>query len=247
MNRTVLAGVAAAAMIASGAALAADIPQRRYAPVAPAPFVPAFTWAGLYVGVNAGAAFGNDRSVFVPGVGNVGSGSNDAGFTGGGQVGYNWQFNQFVVGLEADLQFADLRRNAFNGAVVVPGFVPFVDRGIDWYGTARGRLGYAMDRALLYGTGGFAYGGGGGNGCAGFGAAVACSNDDIRIGWTAGAGLEYAFPNTNITARVEGLYVNLNRDNNGFAGTLNGAPVFGPNAGKEDFGVVRGAINYKFW
>ena len=83
MNRIVLASVAAAGMIASGAALAADIPQRRYAPVAPAPFVPAFTWAGPYVGVNAGAAFGNDRSVFVPGVGNVGSGGNDAGFTGG--------------------------------------------------------------------------------------------------------------------------------------------------------------------
>ncbi len=246
MRRIVLAGVATAAVIASGAALAADIPARRYAPVAPVLAVPVFSWTGFYAGLNAGFAFGNDRSVFVPGVGNVGSGGNDAGFTGGGQLGYNWQIGQFVIGVEADLQYADLRSNGFNGAVQVPGFVPFVDRGVDWFGTARGRAGYAFDRSLFYGTGGFAYGGGGGNGCAVFGPAVACTSDDMRTGWTVGGGFEYAFTN-NVSARIEGLYVNLDRDNNGFAGTVNGVPVFGPNAGAQDFGVVRGAINYKFW
>ena len=48
-------------------------------------------------------------------------------------------------------------------------------------------------------------------------------------GWTVGGGFEYAFTN-NVSARIEGLYVNLDRDNNGFAGTVNGVPVFGPNA-----------------
>ena len=246
MRRVVLAGIATATIFAAGTAVAADIPVRRYAPVAPVLAIPVFSWTGFYAGLNAGFALGNDRSFFVPGVGNVGSGGNDAGFTGGGQLGYNWQIGQFVLGVEADLQYANLRSNGFNGAVLVPGFVPFVERGIDWFGTGRGRLGYAIDRTLIYGTGGFAYGGGGGNGCAVFGPAVACTNDDIRTGWTVGGGLEFAFTN-NVSARLEGLYVNLDRNNNGFAGSLNGVPVFGPNAGNQDFGVVRGAINYKFW
>lgn len=246
MKRLLFTGVAVASLMAASASFAADLPSRRYAPVAPAAMMPIFTWTGFYVGANAGAAFGNDRSSFIPGIGSVGTGSNSAGFTGGGGLGYNYQFGNVVVGVETDLQVANLSRNAFNGAVIVPGFIPFVDRGIDWFGTARGRVGYAIDRTLLYGTGGLAYGGGGGNGCAVFGPAVACTNNDTRTGWTVGGGLEYAFTG-NLTAKVEGLYVNLDRNNNNFAGTLGGVPVFATGNRNEDFGVVRAGINYKFW
>src|SRR6478735_3468050 len=109
---SLLAGTAALA-IAASAAQAADLPSR----AAPAPIiaaVPIFTWTGFYVGVNAGYGWNtnNDR-VFVPGFGFVDSGSN-GGFVGGGQIGYNYQFNQFVVGVEADIQYADINRNNNN-------------------------------------------------------------------------------------------------------------------------------------
>jgi outer membrane immunogenic protein len=246
------------------AASAADYrppPQQWVAPV--------FTWTGFYVGVNAGVAFAdsNNDSIFVPpgtfgpGTGNffvtgVG-GNNDATFTGGGQIGYNYQAGGWVFGVEADLQWADMNNGnnnlGFNVVGLPAGFTfATTNAGIEWWGTARGRIGYAWDRALLYATGGFAFGGGGGNNnfCGGF----SCGGgDDTRTGWTVGGGLEYAFTN-NWTVKIEGLYVNLDGggSNNGLLGFVNGAPVFLPpgfvtNAVDEQtFGVVRVGLNYKF-
>ena len=105
--------------------------------------------------------------------------------------------------------------------------------GVESFGTVRGRLGWAWDRLLLYGTGGFAYG----------------IDNDSEIGWTAGGGVEYALGN-NITVKLEGLYVDLDQKNGGgrpvynlAANTLvlNGAD--NPNNG---FSVVRVGVNYKF-
>src|SRR3954453_2753812 len=114
------AGVAAAALTVSGA-FAADLPTR--APP-PAPFVaaiPIFTWTGFYVGLNAGWGWRNDNSepvILIPGVGTPGlagtldrSGGDDGGFTGGAQIGYNYQFGSLVVGAEADIQWADTGNN----------------------------------------------------------------------------------------------------------------------------------------
>jgi outer membrane immunogenic protein len=257
------------ALAIGGTAMAADLPSARYAPVAP--IVPVFTWTGFYIGVNAGVAFAdnNNDSIFIPpgtfgpGTGNFFvtgvSSNNDAVFTGGGQIGYNYQAGGWVFGVEADLQWADLGNNNNNGAafavVGLPaGFVfANTNTGLEWWGTVRGRVGFAWDRALLYATGGFAYGGGGGgdNFC---GVAFGCGGgDDTRTGWTVGGGLEYAFTN-NWTVKIEGLYVNLDGggSNNGLLGFVNGAPVFLPpgfitNAVDENtFGVVRVGLNYKF-
>jgi outer membrane immunogenic protein len=247
------------------AASAAD-----YRPPPPMPVVPLFTWTGFYIGVNAGVVWSdsNNDAIFVPpgtfgpGTGNffvtgVG-GNNDATFTGGGQIGYNYQAGAWVFGIEADLQWADMNNNNnFNTGFVAVGlpagfvFANF-NNGIEWWGTVRGRLGYAWDRTLIYATGGFAYGGGGGNNFCG-GIAFGCGGDDTRTGWTVGGGLEYAFTN-NWTVKIEGLYVNLDGggSNNGLLGFVNGAPVFLPpgfvtNAVDEQtFGVVRVGLNYKF-
>src|SRR5215212_8740373 len=110
------------------------------------------------------------------------NGGRESGFVGGGQIGYNMQFGSFVLGAEADLQYADLggkgryiqRAGAWynigNGG------------GLDYFGTVRARLGLAIDRALVYGTGGFAYGGGDNkNGCYA-GTLVSCGNDDNSTG-----------------------------------------------------------------
>ena len=236
------------------------------------PVVPIFTWTGFYVGVNAGIAWADSNNnaifvpagtggifltnVFVPGVG----GNNDAVFTGGGQIGYNWQgAGGWVFGIEADLQWADLtqsNRNLGFGIVGVPAGFTFAatNTGVEWFGTVRGRIGYAWDRTLLYATGGFAFGGGGGGSNFCGGVVFDCGGGgDTRTGWTLGGGLEYAFTN-NWTVKIEGLYVSLDGggSNNGLLGFVNGAPVFLPpgfvtNAVTDNtFGVVRVGLNYKF-
>ncbi|MGO4571773.1 outer membrane protein [Microvirga sp. 2TAF3] len=213
MKKILLSSVAILGFTAS--AMAADLPSRRHpAPVVAA--VPVFTWTGFYAGVNAGYGWStNNDTVFVPGVGLVGNG-NDGGFVGGAQLGYNYQMGMFVVGAEADIQYADLGRNNNNG-------LGFNNSSDDWFGTVRARAGVAFDRALVYATGGFAYG-------------------DANTGWTVGGGVEYAFTD-NLTAKVEGLYVNLNRGNDHF---VVGLPVGVAGNKNNEFGVVRAGLNYKF-
>jgi outer membrane immunogenic protein len=269
MKNRILSLLAATALttLAVSAASAADLPMRS-APPAPAPVfsaVPVFTWSGFYVGVNAGYGWqdnNNGNSVFVPagtiagtGAGTITYGDdNGEGFVGGGQIGYNAQFGAFVVGVEADLQFADLGGN--NGTALVPaaytaaGFIPAgTAGGIDWFGTVRARAGVAFGQALIYATGGFAYGGADEDDDE-FGLV---NSDDVRTGWVLGAGVEYAFT-SNLTAGIEGLWVSLDQDNNGtFIGTVPAAggrtPVFV--AGRDDddqgdFFVARAKLNFKF-
>ncbi len=242
MKKLLLASVAAAGLLTGGAASAADLPARSVAPMAPAPMiaaVPVFTWTGFYVGVNAGYGWGtNDNdSIFIPGQGYVNLGNDDGGFVGGGQIGYNLQLGSFVVGVETDLQYADLggSDHFYNG-------VNYGYGGLDYFGTVRARLGVAIDRALVYATGGFAYGGGDNGGNCFLGTnLVGCDDDDTSGGWTLGGGVEFAVTN-NLTVKLEGLYVNLDRGgDDGFLDT-------GANNNRDDleFGVVRAGLNFKF-
>ncbi|WP_210488882.1 outer membrane protein [Microvirga antarctica] len=214
MKKILLSTVALLAL--SVTASAADLPSRRRAPMVDAA-VPMFTWTGFYVGVNAGYGWANDNNSYIdPVFGNVGN-NNDGGFVGGGQIGYNYQMGQFVIGLETDIQYADLGNN--NSRYI--GEANF-GRGSDneFFGTTRARVGVAFDRFMVYATGGIAYA-------------------DSDFGWTAGGGVEYAFTN-NLTAKLEGLYVNLD-SNDRYYGPL----LAGRNNDRE-FGVVRAGLNYKF-
>ncbi|MGV6876136.1 outer membrane protein [Pseudochelatococcus sp. B33] len=241
MKKVLLAGVAAVSLVASGAAIAADLPSRQIEPVAPV-VAPIFSWTGFYVGVNAGYAWNSNNDDHVwNGTVFVNTGNDDGGFTGGGQIGYNYQFGQFVAGIEADINYADLKQN--NNAYVTwnpnTDFFGASGAGIEWFGTVRARLGFAIDRALIYGTGGFAYGGGGGGHGFIYDGFYYENDNDTRTGWTLGGGIEYAITD-NITARVEGLYVNLGKeDRNHFL------PVYQKRKDTE-FGVVRAGLNYKF-
>jgi outer membrane immunogenic protein len=206
MKKILLSSVALLGL-ATGA-MAADLPSRR----APAPVVaavPVFTWTGFYVGVNAGYGWNtSDDFVFN---GERFDLDDDGGFVGGAQAGYNYQIGSFVVGLEGDIQYAD-----FGGDDVVLSDGSVVDfNSSDWFGTVRARAGVAFDRALIYATGGFAFA-------------------DDATGWTVGGGLEYAFTN-NLSAKIEGLYVNLDQDDD-FLGIDNDA----------EFGVVRAGLNFRF-
>jgi outer membrane immunogenic protein len=209
MKKILLSSVALLGL-ASGA-MAADLPSRR----APAPIiasVPVFTWTGFYVGVNAGYGWNTNDSITVGGV--RFDLDDEGGFVGGAQAGYNYQIGSFVVGLEGDIQYADFggddRFDFDNDGIADDDF-----NNSDWFGTVRARAGVAFDRALIYATGGFAFA-------------------DDATGWTVGGGLEYAFTN-NLSAKVEGLYVNLDQDDN-FLGIDNDA----------EFGVVRAGLNFRF-
>jgi outer membrane immunogenic protein len=279
MIKTLLLASAATALLA-GAASAADLPRRAAPPPVFTP-VPVFTWTGFYAGFNAGYAFdassNNTNSFAVPGGpgGFTGGGPgttaffsqrNQEGFTGGGQIGYNVQFTPgsgVVVGIEADAQYLDFGRNRNNGfaAGLSPAYYVTDPRGLsslDFFGTVRGRIGYAFDRVLVYGTGGFAYGSGSAD--RSFGGFA--GNDSFRTGYAVGGGIEYALPTDSflnffrssaVTLKVEGLYVNLDRQKNTAGGVFygnllapNGTAYLNGAAANTEFAVVRAGLNYKF-
>ena len=274
MIKKLLLASAATALL-TGAASAADLPRRAAPPPVFTP-VPVFTWTGAYFGINAGYAFdassrtNNTFAVPFPyaAPGTVASFRNRSqdGFSGGGQIGYNWQLTPgsgVVIGVEADAQYLDFgrnRNNAFISGAVAPGYYVTDPRGLsslDYFGTVRGRLGYAFDRTLVYGTGGFAYGSGSAD--RSFGGYA--GNDSFRTGWAVGGGIEYALPTDSflnffrssaVTLKVEGLYVNLDRNTrNQGAFVINAAnnfPVVYSGIGRrsDEFAVVRAGLNYKF-
>lgn len=216
MKKYLLASVAALGLVAAGAASAADLPSRKGPIAAPVYMPPAFTWTGFYVGANAGYGWGN---VNANGFANVGDLD---GFVGGGQIGYNYQMGQFVLGLEADLQAADLSSGNNLGLVRVK---------TDYFGTVRARVGVAFDRFMPYITGGWAYG----NVKTSIPALAFSSDRSHTGGYAVGGGLEYAITN-NLIAGVEYLYVDL-----GEKSILNTGTKVG-----TDFSVVRARLSYKF-
>ncbi len=199
------AAVLAAALIASPV-FAADLPTKAPA-FAAAPFN-GYNWNGTYVGVNLGYQWGK--------VTNWGGGSPD-GVAGGGQFGHNWQFGQFVVGGEADVQ-ASAADDMF-------GAYKFSN---PWFGTVRGRAGFAMNNILLYLTGGFAYGGGRVN-------FAGLTESQTHVGWTAGGGIEVGLTQ-NWSAKAEYLYVRLDDRSYVLTGVNNGFSS----------SVVRLGVNYRF-
>ena len=273
-KQSLLAGLAFAAL--SSTAFAADLPSRR----APAPYVavPVFTWTGFYAGVNAGYIFsdegritttGNNGAVGIAGttVNNVfigarpGSVRNEPeGFTGGGQVGYNQQFGNFVVGVEADAAYTDFRRTA--RVVGTTGATSDFRTDMAFLGTVRGRLGYAFDRIMVYGTGGLAYADVE-NRATFFNAPVPVvvgfegRRSNIETGYTAGAGVEYAIPtgfslfgSNAVTLKAEALYYDLGRRSvtvaaTPFAPAVNAGQSY--NSRFDNSGVIaRAGINFKF-
>jgi outer membrane immunogenic protein len=216
MKKQLLVGAALLAAM-SGAATAADLgrPAPAPAPVytkAPPP-LPVFNWTGFYLGGNAGAAWGhgNVTDTFT---GLNFSGTSNAVFTGGGQVGFNYQVSSLVFGVEGDFDWLANNNNTGTGVLVaLPGGVVnafTASLNNRWVTTLTGRLGVAWDRVLLYGKGGGAWVGNNGFTVTDLttGASLSGSSNNSTTGWTAGAGLEWAFAN-NWTARVEYDFIGL--------------------------------------
>jgi outer membrane immunogenic protein len=240
-----LASTAVLATCLATSAFAADLPSRS-APPAPIVYAPVFTWAGFYVGLNAGVGWGGSRDVIVTGPttgssGILSGGGGDGAFVGGGQIGYNWQSGAWVYGLETDIQYV-----GSSGDVSWGQYTWWANRGGGdggYFGTVRARVGYAFDRTLVYITGGLAYGGLNSNPLTG--------NTTSNTGWTIGGGVEYAFTN-NWTVKLEGLYVDTGegRRNRAFTNPAGGVLPAGlytaTTNGGGNGGIVRVGVNYKF-
>jgi outer membrane immunogenic protein len=231
MRRLFLAATAVAAV--AGSALAADLPSREAPPVyVPPP--PIFTWTGLYVGAQIGYAWGKDSlTVTDPNGIQVISGSyTPGGVIGGALVGYNLQLNSLVAGVEGDVEGTGYSQSASFGGATFSTRIPV-------QGSVRVRLGLALDRALLYVTGGAAFAGFDNTYLTGLGYD---SVSKTRTGWTVGGGIEYAL-NTNWTIRAEYRYA----DYGSFNDYLTNSAPFGTFARhRETQHAVRGAISYKF-
>lgn len=265
MRKTIASLAAFTALTA--AASAADLPRRAYTP--PPPPVPVFSWAGAYFGINAGYITTTKDSVTTAGVfpGNDGVrvGNRPAalglprdGFTGGGQLGYNFQFTPgsgFVVGAEADLAYTDLNRTRSTTGRL-GGISTFRQMG-DFLGTVRGRVGYAFDRTLVYATGGFAYGSETYRGV--FQTAAGQPNfygssSRVETGYAAGAGIEFALPTDSVfnifhsnavTLKGEALYYDLGRRTVPLVAVGPGVGAYAARFRNE--GVLgRFGLNYKF-
>jgi outer membrane immunogenic protein len=243
MRRYLLATVSAVTL--STSAMAADIPARM--PVkAPPPVVVAPSWAGFYVGINAGAAW-NDAdfttlggpSAFAFPRGTTYWSPNKAGFTGGGQVGYNFQSGNFVYGVEADFNYVSNKASVTQAAVTIVPSITSTTK-LDWMGTVRGRLGVALSPTLIYVTGGWAF--------AHFedtvtapGVAIPANVSKTRSGWTAGGGIEHMFAR-NWTAKIEALYADFGK----WDGFLTGLGGTYRTQFEHQVLTVRGGLNYKW-
>jgi outer membrane immunogenic protein len=223
----------AIAILALGAtaASAADLAARPYSK-APA-LAPVYNWTGFYVGLNAGGAWNDSNAttttVFSPAgyfaatsvtaialAGN--QNINRSGFTGGLTAGYNWQANNWLVGIESDFNYFGVKGSTSATALypccAPTGFTVNSSVSSDWLITLRGRVGVLVSPSLLlYGTGGLAVA----NVKSSYlftdtfaTANESASIDTTRYGWTAGVGGEYALLN-GWSVKAEYLYVDLGR------------------------------------
>jgi outer membrane immunogenic protein len=262
-----IAASALAALAATSAASAADLAARPYTK-APLMAEPVYNWTGFYIGGNVGYSWGrsSDTSTLTNGVGTVlftsADRANMDGIIGGGQIGYNWQVQNWVWGLEADIQGSDQKGRRdflcptgvctppFGVVAVFPGpAVPVaLDQKLEWFGTVRGRVGVlATPRVLFYATGGLAYGEVNTSATIGAGA-FGFNAHDTRVGYTVGAGVEGVIAG-NWTAKLEYLYMDLGRTSGSFLTTI---PALGGGVLSYNYSsritdnIVRVGLNYKF-
>jgi outer membrane immunogenic protein len=243
MTKKILIGAVGALLLGPTAAMAADLPVK-----APAPVVAVYNWTGFYIGAAAGGSLGfSDHLDRATGLTDT-TGYNVKGGLIGGTLGYNWQVSHIVFGFEGDASWVGERGSmpddgivAQNAGIFDPGtglsrFSSFTDE--TWLATARGRVGYAVNNLLFYGTGGYA-GAGVGQGIYDNAHKLLVSSSSTRSGWTAGGGLEWGFA-PNWSAKFEWLYMKFNTV------ALNTAIAEGPRNVPFDDNVVRFGVNYRF-
>nr|WP_026597438.1 outer membrane beta-barrel protein [Methylobacterium sp. 77] len=281
----ILLGLGSMVGLMTGTVAAADLPRR----ASPPPFValvPNFSWTGFYAGLQAGYAFTDDQTIRTAATSGTGGGadffiqrlgigsvsSRQQGFVAGGQAGYNFQLTPgsgFVLGVETDIAYTDLDRTKrisgpLFGAAGGSLLANTTRQSLDVLGTVRGRIGYAFDRVLVYGTGGFAYGNVNYESATTFQVTGVPTLDlfsgranRLETGFAYGGGVEFALPTESalnvfqasaITLKVEYLHYDLGKRNVSLTSSLgSGQPIAEATSRfRSEGNVVRVGLNYKF-
>ena len=212
-------------------AAAADLPARTWTKAPEYVATPPCAWCGWYIGANGGGAWSGktgDLSDFTLGLNTLVAagltpsnlGADHSGGFGGGQFGYNWVMSNVLIGFEADIQGANIggtstiNQSFFNpNNNTTTSTVTTASDHIDWFGTARARLGFTTGSVLFYGTGGLAFGGVNSSVTNAFSETSFTGNSsETRFGWASGAGLEWMFA-PNWSLKAEYLHVDLGSSN----------------------------------
>jgi len=210
MKRFVVGAVTlTAAGLGAASAAAADLPYAPRAAYTVNQPLNAFSWAGPYLGGNLGYEWGSVSN----------NPTKPSGFQGGVQAGYNWQpgGGPWVFGIEGDIQATGADDT----------FAPWKFSN-PWFGTLRGRAGYALNNILFFGTGGLAFG-------ELRGETFGLAESHTTAGWTLGFGSEVGL-DSHWSAKIEYLYIDLSDSRFGITGMSNGYRS----------SVVRAGINYHF-
>jgi len=227
-----MTGVAAMSLL-SAPALAADVAPRapQAAPVYQAP-LQGFNWSGFYLGLSGG--YGLGRSSWTDPLAGGSSGNFDTkGGVLGGQVGYNWQTGNIVLGLESDLNWANLNGTSASAGVCTLNGGGECRTEQSWFGTTRARLGYSFGNIMPYVTGGVAYGD--------IKAVQPTGTQrDTRAGWTAGGGVEYGI-SKNWSAKAEYLHLDLGTAT--FMGAASGTNTLNVPITED---ILRAGLNYRW-
>jgi outer membrane immunogenic protein len=201
-------GLTLTSVVALASANAADMYRAPDGGYKDGPVYAEVNWSGLYAGGNAGYGWSANTDYLDP-----------TGAFGGAQIGYNFQRGNIVFGAEADFEGADISASNVG------------DKSeMNWFGTVRGRLGYTFGKALVYATGGFAYGN-----------IVNDGVSETQTGWVAGGGLEYKLA-PNWSGKVEYQYLDLSAEH-----WWKGVGPLGLGSGTESqVQTVRVGLNYFF-
>jgi outer membrane immunogenic protein len=203
MKKVLLGAVSLLVLGMTAPAVAADLAARPYTKAPPPPPAPVWTWTGFYIGIQGGGGWGRSKETFflapnLPGFAGTQNYDTSGGFAGG-VAGYNWQFGPYLIGVEADYHWADIkgRSGVINTAL---GFGDTYYTKLRDFGDIKGRLGWTTGPALFFISGGAAVG----DLQHRYDAALnpfspTFVENDWRWGWTAGAGAEYLFaPNWSV-------------------------------------------------
>ena len=221
MHYRIMAGMALTAVIAAPAS-AADLAVRPAAVAAPAAI-----WTGVYAGVNLGGDWAD-------------SGPIRRGVLGGGQIGYNWQHGNLVLGAETDIQGAGMQRSQVLTSAIASAITS--NQSVDYLGTVRGRIGLASGNWLAYASGGLAYTTINRDGAGIVGVTGSYSGSNTDIGYAVGAGLEWAFLE-RWSAKAEYLHSEFSGDTVTYPTT---APAITIHYNPLKMNIARIGVNYRF-